>query len=360
MAIPEGNLTSRLASQDQTAARQASHPSRGRKTWQNQRTFRKLISAIAAYVDSWIKNRATGVTAGILLLDCAGAYTSQAAMDILREFPQVKAVFIPPKMTGVLQPLDLTFFGPFKSLLKLSVARFLADCGRSLATLQAEEKPEYLKQCMAKKNILRRLTYQWLPTALKSMSARVVRNGFHNMCKAGFEHLEEGLSSEVDLHSTFWDGHLRTAEQWPSFEQRPKLKDKVYGDKLINYNLPYLRGLCRDYKLKVSGDKPELLERLGNYKTRTEDHKEFQPPAEITEGEESEGEGDEDGADSIITYQEEDAATEIPGDDDEDYSCGSVDNHMYEIDHFVGYITENDIEVKWKGYSTYHNTIIPK
>jgi hypothetical protein len=120
------------------------HTSGGKKTWQNQRTFRKLITAIATYVDSWIANRGMGARAGILLLDCAGAHTSRGAMEILKEFPQIQPLFIPPKMTSVLQPLDLSFFAPFKMLLKSSVAKFMLSCGDTLATLPAAKKPEYL------------------------------------------------------------------------------------------------------------------------------------------------------------------------------------------------------------------------
>ena len=37
----------------------------------------------------------------------------------------------------------------------------------------------------------------------------------------------EWLTSEVDLESSFWQANSRKTEQWPNFEETPKLKDKL-------------------------------------------------------------------------------------------------------------------------------------
>eukprot|EP01138_Halocafeteria_seosinensis_P008799 gb/GECG01008993.1/.p1 GENE.gb/GECG01008993.1/~~gb/GECG01008993.1/.p1 ORF type:complete len:414 (+),score=34.23 gb/GECG01008993.1/:1-1242(+) len=94
------------------------HHSGGRKQWQNQHTFHKLLTEVNRYVENRIAKWDLPSTAAVLVLDCAGSHTSTAALEMLEQFPLIKAVFIPPKMTSVLQPLDKEFFAPFKKLLK--------------------------------------------------------------------------------------------------------------------------------------------------------------------------------------------------------------------------------------------------
>jgi hypothetical protein len=84
----------------------------------------------------------------VLVLDCAGSHTSTAALEMLEQFPLIKAVLIPPKMTSVLQPLDKEFFAPFKKLLKSAVSRYLLQCDTNMSLLSDEERRAYIKGCL--------------------------------------------------------------------------------------------------------------------------------------------------------------------------------------------------------------------
>ena len=123
----------------------------GRKQWQNQHTFRKLIEAINSYVESRIEHWHPETTAGILVLDCAGSHTSSAAIEILKEFPRIVPIFVPPRMTSVLQPLDRQFFAPFKKLMKSCVARCMLRWTKNMQGLDRVESDKYLKDCLKKK-----------------------------------------------------------------------------------------------------------------------------------------------------------------------------------------------------------------
>ena len=109
----------------------------GRKQWQNSVTFAKLIKGINAYVESTIQTWGIGSCA-ILVLDCAGCHKSKAARSILAEYPRLIPLFVPPRMTSVLQLLDVAFFAPFKKYLCNCVGDYLLNCGFTLRSLQCD------------------------------------------------------------------------------------------------------------------------------------------------------------------------------------------------------------------------------
>ena len=62
---------------------------------------------------------------------------AKRTLEILANHPFIKPIFIPPRMTGTLQPLDLHFFAPFKTTLKRCVAEFMIDCSRRVRPLKS-------------------------------------------------------------------------------------------------------------------------------------------------------------------------------------------------------------------------------
>ena len=334
----------------------------GKKTWQNSLTFRQLIQAIDSYVSHRLDFWGDDASAAILLLDCAGCHTSRAAIEVLGEFPRIVPVFVPPKTTSLMQPLDRSFFGPFKALLKTAVARFMLTCGYKLGSMSKEQKRTYLRQVMEKKNILKHLAYEWLPSCLRSLSPKTVKSGWMQVCKEVFpEQLTSGFQTNVNLESSFWSAKMETASNWPNFHETAKLKTVLYGDSFEHYSMTYLKGLCRQRNLKVGGSKPDLIERLEKWEEVVDEHPDFQEPAE----EQSGGETDviEDDVEKLITYENEaSASTDVDGESDlqvEDEAPVLTDQ-LFDIERFVRFDEEkNAMEVKWSGYSSRYNTLEP-
>jgi hypothetical protein len=54
----------------------------------------------------------------ILQMDCAPVHVSRETREVLKDFPHIITVFVPPTFTGQLQALDVKFFGPFKQKLR--------------------------------------------------------------------------------------------------------------------------------------------------------------------------------------------------------------------------------------------------
>lgn len=159
------------------------------------------MTATNDYVKSMIENWYPDTTAAILVLDCAGSHTSGAALEIMKQFPLIVPIFVPPRMTSVLQPLDRQFFAPFKKVIKSSVARYMLKCSARMDDLSEEEKKLYIKDCMKKQNILNCLTYDWIPSALKALSTRIIRQGWTDICSWAFPQMTKGLHKYVYTRS---------------------------------------------------------------------------------------------------------------------------------------------------------------
>ena len=315
-------------------------------------------------IDTW------GVgTCAILVLDCAGSHTSRAACAILEEYPRLIPLFVPPKMTGKLQPLDVAFFAPFKKLLRRSVGRFMLECGKTLGSLAPHDKPTYRKQCLAKKNISNILIKKWIPTCLKGLSPRFVRTGFTDVCKSVFPelgNLEHGLHYlhlGLKLDTRSWELTLKKACEWPNFNETAKLKDALHGFSFDHYSVAFLQNLCRERGIEFDGSprKHVLVELLQSYEKQIDNDTEFRTPAEFEHGDETNL--PEDTTDEIITYTEEDCEDDDAEADQEPeiepVTPANVDA-LYEIERFVKVIDgENAIEVKWANWSSKHNTEEP-
>ena len=331
----------------------------GRKQWQNKETFRHLVAAIDQYVKSWIDawGKPRGAEVAILVLDCAGSHTSGPALEILEEFPRIIPVFVPPRMTSQLQPLDKSFFAPFKKVLRTAVAQFMLSCHDTLGSVPEEGKEQYLKQVTSRKNLMQHFKYDWLPKCLLALSPTRIMRGWIEVVSGVFPQLIYGLYSEVDLDSPFWQFHLQKANEWPGFNERAKLKDILYGSTLSNYSQKYLQSLCRERQLPVSGRTKDLVARLNDYETAAED---LDDSLEASEGHfDKENDEPNENAEGFILYEnEEDEAARVEVNEEVEVECPQFMDQFFEVERFAEVFDETDqVEVKWKGYSERHNTI---
>jgi hypothetical protein len=161
--------------------------------------------------------------------------------------------------------------------------------------------------------------------------------------------------------SLFWQTLAAKAETWPSFHDTPKLKDKLHGDDLDHYSIPYLKNLCRERNLGVGGRKPELVARLERYKCDVEENPDFQE--QLQESFDKLG----DTSNDFIRFErenigEESAETgprEAEVEDTAEEDAG-LSRQIFEVEKFVKYSEDSDeMLVKWKGYSAKHNSFEP-
>jgi hypothetical protein len=274
-------------------------------------------------------------------------------------------------MTALLQPLDAAFFAPFKKLLRRCVGKFMLQCGRTLGSVSPPDKPAYLKDCLSKKNISNVLIKKWIPTCLMGVSPRFVRTGWSNICKSVFPQLGElphGLQSvymSPILETPFFEGIFKKAEEWPNFNDTPRLKDALHGFDYDNYPIATLKKWCdeRGLAYESGARRPALLEILQSYEKQIDEGPEFQTPAEFEEEEETNE--PEDNADGIITYTDgENEVDNTDADQQAEIEAASPESPpdvdvLYEIEKFVKVVDEekNTVEVKWPCYSSRHNTV---
>lgn len=229
------------------------------------------------------------------------------------------------------------------------------------------------------------LTHNWIPFCLKGLSTRLIRKGWTEMCEWSFPQLDKGLhryvyivtsvldtssialhrcSSEVDLMSPYWLAYTEKAAKWPNFHETPKLKDMLYGNSLDHYSIPYLRGLCRARILPVAGKKSDLIARLEAYQVTVEENEEFVGVENQLNDEDDDniaGEA-EDVLDNLVVFEEADsnAVADPVGELELEADTPEETDDLYEIEKFIKYIEDDDeMVVKWRGYSGRHNTHEP-
>ena len=88
-------------------------------------------------------------TPGCLILDGATPHNNSEFVQYIKNECNLKVVYVPAKMTHILQPLDVGVFGPFKSSLKRQWEQWLAEGSREYTRYGNRRRQTYQEICNA-------------------------------------------------------------------------------------------------------------------------------------------------------------------------------------------------------------------
>ena len=139
-----------------------------------------LITTLAAHVEAVCEHLGLDyeAQAWIFVMDCYSVHICKEFLEWCQtEFPNLKLLYVFANCTEWLQPLDLSWNGPFKSILR-------TEAGTWLAKYVAEQlricKDPAKVQLNVKKSYLQKFFTSWVSRAVEKMAARedVVQRGW--------------------------------------------------------------------------------------------------------------------------------------------------------------------------------------
>ena len=125
----------------------------------------------------------------ILVLDCYSVHIGSEFIGWCKDkYPHLVLLFIPANCTAWIQPLDISFNGPFKHILRNQAGQWLAN--HVSQQLRQVDCPSKVKLDL-RLNALKRPFTQWVAQALEQMQTR------KEVVKRGWD--ESGMGKAMDL-----------------------------------------------------------------------------------------------------------------------------------------------------------------
>jgi hypothetical protein len=132
------------------------------KGWFALEEFRRYIVAFATFLDSFRPPTRTD----IILMDNLGTHLNDDTISLMRSH-RLEPIYLPPRSTSILQPLDVCLYGPLKSHFFAFRDEFTEGCIR--AQLKGKQPEEWDARTM----IVPEVTFWDIPKFLKPASVRV-------------------------------------------------------------------------------------------------------------------------------------------------------------------------------------------
>lgn len=212
-----------------------------------------------------------GGSKALVILDCAPTHVAKSFREAIAErYPDILLHYVPASLTSAVQPLDLSFFAPFKNRLKQQCKDYL-HCHLDTADdqeLAGRQREAFIRSKLQRAAIQTQLIQNWIPRVLSALSLGAVTNGFVKAASTAFPHLGFGFFDEgekiINVRSPKHEAigrALNRGEDWPQFFDKAAVR-RIGCDDYSLHTKPQLKDMCRQRALPVTGSKQLLIQRL--------------------------------------------------------------------------------------------------